>query len=538
MPNSRPDALSRIPWPGTIPVPGASATGSGDVVEVREVSKSFGETHALRACSFSARAGEVHAVVGENGSGKSTLAKLLAGVLHPDSGNIRVNGMRPVSPRAARAMGIAVVFQEILVAECGTVLENLFISEDRLFRAKLSQREKRARAKALLDRLIGAPIHLDKPVSDLPLNTRQWIVIARALLANPRVVVFDESTAALDHASVERFFGVVRELKASGASVLVVTHRIHELTAICDRATVMSDGVNVGTLTGAEIREERLLELMRGETVLGTPHMARPEPRLTKLRVDAEPVLMVSGLRLTPEAARVELVVRRGEIVGLAGLEGHGQEEFLQVVTGIRRPAAGEISLARGGRVSEIHSLKSADRAGMAYIPGDRKSEGVFANLSVFENFGIACYRRTARACFIDRRRVARLFGGQVEALSIRIGRITAPINSLSGGNQQKIVLARALAAAPLVLALNDPTRGVDIGAKRDLYGQLQRLTEEGKAVVFLSNEIEEFVGLCDRVVVFRSRSIFDMLEGGEITADAVLAAMFGHMNRRGSDRA
>lgn len=426
------------------------------------------------------------------------------------------------------------------------MLENLFISDDGLLRARLSQREKRKRANSLLGRLLGAPIDLDMPVEALPLNTRQWIVIARALLGNPRVAVFDKSTAALDHASVERFFGVVRELKESGAAVLVVTHRIHELTAICDRATVLSDGVDVGTLAGAEIKEERLLELMRGETVSRTTHAVGPEPRERQARAHAEPALTVSGLRLAPEAAAVELVVRRGEIVGLAGLEGHGQGEFLQAVSGIRRPAAGEVRLAREGRAAGrtagptgvINSLKSAVRAGMAYIPGDRKAEGIFANLSVFENFGIACYRRTARAGFIDGRRVARMFADQVETLAIRIGRATAPINSLSGGNQQKVVLARALAAAPLVLALNDPTRGVDIGAKRDLYVQLQGLAEAGKAILFLSNEIEEFVGLCDRVAVFRSGSIFVTLAGAEITADAVLAAMFGYGNRQASDGA
>jgi ABC-type sugar transport system ATPase subunit len=537
-PDPRAGALSGVVEPGVVWTPGASARSAGDVVKLRGVSKSFGETHALRACSFSARAGEVHAIVGENGSGKSTLAKLLAGVLHPDSGSVRVNGERPASPQAARAMGIAVVFQEVLVAEGGTVLDNLFIGDDGLFRAKLSHREKRARAGALLERLVAAPVDLDMLVDELALNTRQWIVIARALLGRPRVVVFDESTAALDHSSVERFFDVVRELRAAGACVLIVTHRIHELTAICDRATVLSDGVAVGTLAGAEITEARLLELMRGEATSGTHRGPAPERPARESRVRADEALVVSRLRLTEEAAPVELVVRCGEIVGLAGLEGHGQVEFIQTVTGIRRPAAGEVHVTRDGRKYAVDSVRAADRANAAYIPGDRKAEGVFTNLSVFENFGIACYRRTARAGFIDRRRVTRMFQEQVAALSIRVGRSAAPINSLSGGNQQKIVVGRALAASPLVLALNDPTRGVDIGAKRDLYALLRSLAGKGKAILFLSNEIEEFVGLCDRVVVFRSQSVFDTLAGEEVTADAVLAAMFGYTDSESLDRA
>lgn len=532
------DALFAMTGPGSVPVRGASSSPAVNVIEVREVSKSFGETHALRACSFSARAGEVHAIVGENGSGKSTLAKLLAGVLHPDSGSVRVNGKMPENPHVARAMGIEVVFQEVLVAEGGTVLDNLFIGDDGMFRARLSQRQKRARARALLDRLVGVPVDLDALIDELPLNTRQWIVIARTLIDQPRLVVFDESTAALDHSGVERFFEVVRELKEASTCVLIVTHRIHELTSICDRATVLSDGIDVGTLAGAEIAEARLLALMRGGAPSGVPRpveIGRPgrEPH-----IPADAALVVSKLRLAPQATPIDLVVRLGEIVGLAGLEGHGQVEFIQTVSGIRRPVSGHVHVDRGGTRYVIDSVKSAERANLAYIPGDRKAEGVFANLSVFENFGIACYRRTSRAGFIDRRRVASMFYDRVKDLSIRIGRVTAPINSLSGGNQQKIVVGRALASAPLVLVLNDPTRGVDIGAKRDLYALLQRLAEERRAILFLSNEIEEFVGLCDRVAVFRSQSLFGTLEGGEINAEAVLAAMFGYRDARDLDRA
>jgi len=566
------DFLSATTGPDAATAPGASSPSAGNVVEVRAVSKSFGETHALRACSFSARAGEVHAIVGENGSGKSTLAKLLAGVLHPDSGSVRVNGEPPTSPHVARAMGIAVVFQEVLVAEGGSVLDNLFIGDDGMFRARLSQRQKRARAQALLDRLVGARVDPDALIDDLPLNTKQWIVIARTLLGRPRLVVFDESTAALDHSSVERFFEMVRELKSAGTCVLIVTHRIHELTSICDRATVLSDGVDVGTLAGAEIVEARLLELMRGDAPLGKPLPEEAERLARETRIRAEkarepddrrrdyrgsesrektmivngmgereqsrPALVVSKLRLMPEARPIDLSVRLGEIVGLAGLEGHGQVEFIQTISGIGRAVSGTVHVEHGGRRYGIDSVKSAGRANLAYIPGDRKAEGVFANLSVFENFGIACYRRTSRAGFIDRRRVARMFYDRVKDLSIRIGRVTAPINSLSGGNQQKIVVGRALAASPLVLALNDPTRGVDIGAKRDLYALLHRLAEQGKAILFLSNEIEEFAGLCDRVAVFRSQSLFGTLEGEEITADAVLTAMFGYRDARDLDRA
>lgn len=512
------------------------------VVAVNEISKAFGETRALQACSFFARAGEVHALVGENGSGKSTLAKVMSGVMAPDSGRVSVGGGTPKSPLAAHGLGLAMVFQEILMADGGSVLDNLFIGHDGMFRAKMSQREKRVQAKDLLDRLMGSPLDLDAIVDDLPLSTRQWIVIARALLSDPRVVIFDEATAALDQASVERFLAEVRRLQSSDVCVVVVTHRINEIKAVCDHATVLSDGVNVGTLVGDEITEERLLELMQGKSaraqVQKTAQAAVPE-RLE--RGGDEParaeLLTVSGVRLTNRSAPIDLAVQAGEVVGLAGLEGQGQAEFIRTVAGINKPVAGDVLMNLPGGQQRIDSERAAQRAGIAYIPGDRKMEGIFPNLSVFENFGMPRYRQAATAGFMHLRKIRRTFEEQAGALSIRTGRLDDSINSLSGGNQQKIVIGRSLAAAPLVVALNDPTRGVDIATKHDLYELLHGLAAEGKGVLFLSNEIEEFDGLCERVAVFRSGSIFTVLAGEEVTDAAVLAALFGHVRTPEADQ-
>ncbi|MGH7191794.1 MAG: ATP-binding cassette domain-containing protein, partial [Acetobacteraceae bacterium] len=352
---------------------------------------------------------------------------------------VTVNGEPPGSPRAAWARGIAVVFQEILIAEGASVLDNLFLGHDGLFVARMGWRQKRERAAELLARLAGAPVALDQPIEELPLVVRQWVVIGRALLGGPRLVVFDESTAALDRSGVERLFEVVRRLRGSGVCVLIVTHRIHELTAIADRATVLSDGRDVGTLEGGGITEARLLALMQGPGHALPQVQAEPAPAAAARHGGRR--LMVSKLRLAPEAAPIDLDVACGEIVGLAGLEGQGQVEFIQAVSGIGRTHRGEVFVERDGRRLGIDSAASAERARIAYIPGDRKVEGVFANLSVFENFGIACWRRTARAGLIDRRRVHGMFRACVEKLSVRIGRESAPINSLSGGNQQKVVV-------------------------------------------------------------------------------------------------
>ena len=516
--------------------PSGPSPGASGLLMATDVDKSFGETRALRSCSFAADAGQVHALVGENGSGKSTLAKVFAGVLPPDTGTVSVNGGTPKSPAAAGKLGFAMVFQEILVADGGTVLDNLFLGHDGLFRAQLSLREKRARARAILDRLMGVQIDLDQTIDELSLSAQQWIVIARALIGEPRVVIFDEATAALDQSSVQRFFTEVRRLKEAGVCVVLVTHRIDEIMAICDRATVLSDGVNTGTLTREELTESRLLDLMT-RAVAAEP---QAEGRVTAAvssrdgHASAEQtsdLLTVSGVQLTDRSAPIDLVVHAGEIVGLAGLEGQGQVEFLWALAGIQPPVAGGIDVASDlGRV-KIDSERVAERAGIVYISGDRKREGIFPNLSVFENFGLPRFRDTAAAGFIRMRRVHQMFDEQARALSIRRGHLNDPINSLSGGNQQKIVIGRSLAASPLVIALNDPTRGVDIATKRDLYDLLRALAEQGRAVLFLSNEIEEFEGLCDRVAVFRSGSVFTTLSREQVSEGAVLPAMFGRVN-------
>lgn len=521
-------------------VSGSDRHQNADIVVLNSITKSFGETRAVRGVSLTARAGEIHAIVGENGSGKSTLAKIISGALPPDSGQLRVLGQAPRNPREALQLGVTMVFQEVLVADGASVLDNLFIGLDGFAFAKYSKREKLNLVEAWLPKLFDSEIDVDEDISTFPLSVRQWVVITRALLSDPRVLILDEATAPLDRAGVDRLYIELARLRDEGVCVLVVTHRIAELTTFADRATVLRDGTCVGTLDRAELNEESLLQLMTGETVTEAAHhgtrFSRVPSRSAAVPPDDES-LRVRGVKLSVSAPATDLDLRRGEILGLIGLEAQGQERFVEVIAGIQAPVSGEVSVKRGpdGYVP-VREQEDAQRAGIAYIPGDRKLEGLFPNLSVFENFGVPLYRSERRFGFIRRRRVGGLFAKEVERLSIAYQRRSSGINSLSGGNQQKVIIGRSLALAPSVLVLNDPTRGVDISTKREFYALLGQLVESGTSVLFLSNEIEEFVGLCDRVAVFRDESVYTILEGADIAIDSILNAMFGYSTDGGAD--
>ena len=490
--------------------------------------KSFGVTKALDGCSFNASLGEIHAIVGGNGCGKSTLAKVISGVVPVDAGQVSVLGRSPAAPHEARAAGIVTVFQEVFVADDCSVLENLYLGSDGLWSRLLGTAEKYATAKILMRELTGMPIDPDTLVGLLSLGIKQWITIGRALLCRPRVLILDESSAALDLDSTERLFAKMRELRDGGAAVIIVTHRIAELIRICDRATVLRDGRDVGVLSKGEITEKNLLRLMTGKTESAgqarTPMQARR----------GRPVLAARALKIWPGSAAVNLQLHQGEILGVAGLDGQGQSEFVRILAGVDRAASGTLQVPdASGQFVDIEGLPSAVGHGVSYVSGDRKREGIFANLSIFENMLMPLYRRKSRAgrlAIIDWDGLDGVFDWEVERLAIRMGERTQKITSLSGGNQQKVLIARAFALNPNILVLNDPARGIDVGAKAELYKHLRDFASLGKSVVYMSSEIEEFVDFCSRVVVFRDGSIFDQFSGSEIHHTLILEAMFGQV--------
>lgn len=494
-------------------------------VEISRVRKTFGPTVALADVSLRAYEGEVHAIIGGNGSGKSTLAKVISGVLIPDQGQVSILGKAATTPHEARELGISNVFQEVLVADECSVLDNLYLGSDGLLGGSGNREERDARAHALMAELLGFELDLNTVTGDLPLSIKQWITIARAILTEPKVLILDESSAALDFESTERLFRKMREMKKRGAAILIVTHRIAELVRIADRATVLRDGRTVGTLEQEEITEARILSLIAGperEKAQGAQHEAERQP--------GAPLLRMLDLRVWADAAPFDFTLYPGEIVGITGLDGQGQADFVRAIAGVQPLISGRISIIRDRIAEAVTDLRSARENGISYVSGDRKKEGIFANLGIFENMMLPVYRAYRTGGWlnlINRTKLKPVFEWEASKLAIKMGAPDNLITSLSGGNQQKVLIARAFAEKPTVLVLNDPARGIDVGAKLDLYRNLREFAARGNAVVFLSSEIEEFLNLCSRVHVFRNGAIsadFDPPFDGHV----ILNAMFG----------
>jgi ABC-type sugar transport system ATPase subunit len=509
-----------------------TAAGQPTLV-VHGLAKAFGQTQALRDCSFSLAAGEVHAIVGENGSGKSTLVKILAGVHRPDRGELEIGGERIRgfgSPPAALRAGVVPVFQEVLVVGPQTLLENVWIGIDGLLRRRVPERVKRERTAAILQELLGEVPPLDAPVETLPLSVRQVGGIARALVRDPRILILDESTSALDVATRDRLFAVVRRHTGAGGSSIFISHRMDEIEEIADRITVLRTGRSVATLARGEAGADELVRLMSGADHL----TAGAEAELPRSeRVCGAGVLAARSLRLRPDAAPVDLTVHRGELVGLAGLEGHGQDSFLRALwTGA---ADGEVVRIDQQQETVIRSPAQAAEVGVVYVPRDRRSESLFPTLSIRENFAAPTLGSDRRFGVVWRARTDARLARYTDQLAIKLSAVGLPITTLSGGNQQKIVMARWLAMAPAVLLLNDPTRGVDPKAKRDLYTLLRQLAGEGAAIVMLSTEVDELIELMDRVLVFREGSVHAELSHGDLARETLVASFFGRERELGA---
>jgi len=504
-----------------------SNTVQGDIY-VQDVHKYFGVTKALNGVNFSANFGEIHAIVGGNGCGKSTLAKVMSGVLPIDKGKVSVLGHTPTSPVMARNMGIATVFQEVMIAEEASVVDNLFVGSDDFWYKNLTQREKVIKAQEIMEDLVGEYVDPYTQAFNLSLPIKAWITIARAFLReNTKLLILDESSAALDFDSTERLFKKMRELRDNGVAVFIVTHRIAELVRISDKATVMRDGKDVGVLEKKDLNEKNLIGLMTGRAETGE------KSKSVAVQTKTDKVVMrAENLVVWPESKPVNFEVKRGEIVGVTGLDGNGQDDFVKILAGVQEAHGGTTEiLDTNENFTKYSSLENAKKNGISFVSGDRKKEGILPNLSIYENLVVPLYKKTSRAGFlgfIDWLELNGIFEWEVDRLSIKTGPRDNLIGSLSGGNQQKVMIARSFAQHPKVLILNDPARGIDVSTKRDLYVHLRNYVEEGNTVIFLSSELEEFIGLCPKVMVFRNGTVFDIFENEKINADTLLEGMFG----------
>ena len=504
-----------------------SNTVAGDIY-VQDVHKYFGVTKALNGVNFSANFGEIHAIVGGNGCGKSTLAKVMSGVLPIDKGKVSVLGHTPTSPVMARNMGIATVFQEVMIAEESSVVDNLFVGSDDFWWKNLTQREKVIKAQEIMEDLVGEYVDPYTQAFNLSLPIKAWITIARAFLReNTKVLILDESSAALDFDSTERLFKKMRELRDNGVAVFIVTHRIAELVRISDKATVMRDGKDVGVLEKKDLNEKNLIGLMTGRAESGE------KSKSIALQAKTEKVVMrAENLVVWPNSKPVNFEVKRGEIVGVTGLDGNGQDDFVKILAGVNESHGGTTEILDSNEnFLKYNSLEDAKKNGISFVSGDRKKEGILPNLSIYENLVVPLYKKTSKAGFlgfVNWMELNGIFDWEVERLSIKTGPRDNLIGSLSGGNQQKVMIARSFAQHPKVLILNDPARGIDVSTKRDLYVHLRNYVEEGNTVVFLSSELEEFIGLCPKVIVFRNGTVFDIFENDKVNADTLLEGMFG----------
>ena len=486
------------------------------------ISRSYGSTKALSECSFEIRPSEIHALVGENGSGKSTLVKLLAGVLSPDAGQIVLADgtirTKWNNPKISARDGVFTVFQEILVAEGLSVVDNIWLGFDGIFRRRWPVAEERRLAANTLAELSDNPPSLDAPMASLDLGGRQLVVITRALVRDPQLLILDESTSALDISDREKLFDVLRLRRVRGLATLFISHRMDEILTLTDRISVLRGGSVVATVPTSEATASTILNLMTGR------HLEIAGNR--KRQALGPTVLEGTALTLQADSAAFDFTLREGEVVGVAGLEGHGQDNFIQSLCGLHKPVSGSVKSTSG---VPIHTLRQASQLGIVYVPRDRKYEGIFEPLSILENFSMPTRPKYQSGGFLRSHLQRDAFVRYTQDLKVKFGSLDDTIVSLSGGNQQKVIIARWLASNPKVVVLNDPTRGVDQATKQEIYSLIDRLCSEGVSVVILSTEIEELVILADRTIVFHEFVPFAELPHETVTPGKIVNAMFGH---------
>jgi len=499
-----------------------ASTFNNSLLQANNVSKSYAGVRALRSASFELRAGEVHALIGENGAGKSTLIKIMTGAVEPDSGEIKLNGQTIThnSPRVAKSLGIIAIYQQPALFQDLTVAENIAIGVEQAGPwGRIDWNKRRRRAAELLAR-VGARIDTDIAAGDLGMPQQQLVEIARALGAEARVLILDEPTASLSEDDTQNLFRVIRELRSQGVGMIYISHRLEELPVIADRVTVLRDGRTIDTRMMSEADRQQLILLMVGRELSAVFPKRTVEP--------GDVVLELRNFGCSETGINdVNLSVRGGEIVGLAGLVGAGRTELARTIFGLTPADRGEISLR--GEPVRIDSPAEAIEHGIAYVPEDRRRHGVVLEMALSANITLASLDQLSRFGAMNFRREKEIAADYTRRLRIKTPAIFAPVTTLSGGNQQKVALSRWLMTKPSVLILDEPTQGIDVGAKSEIHALMTDLAARGVAILMISSEMSEILGMSDRICVMCGGTIAEILDRSEATRQKILALALGH---------
>ena len=487
------------------------------------ISKRYGGVRALQGADLVIEAGRIHAVLGENGAGKSTLIKVMAGVVVPDEGRMLLDG-QPVSfasPAAATAAGIVCIFQELSLIPDLSVADNICISNPPRRFGLIDRAAQRRLAEEALARAGAEDIHPLALVKDLSLSRRQMVEIAKALARRPRILILDEATSALTAADVTKIYAVLKRLRAEGLALVYISHRMHEIAELADECTVFCNGRSVASYTAGSKSDEEVIELMIGREY---SHAFPPKPAKAPAS-GSVPRLELRELSWDGRLDRISLKLHAGEVIGLGGLDGQGQRELLLALFGVLRGTTGQTLI--DGRPVRIGSPSDAKRPeiGMALIPEDRKTEGLMLPMSVGENLSFAALPQLSRFGVLDRAAERDAIDRIIKMLAVRSDGTAQAAASLSGGNQQKLVIGKWLLTSPRIILLNDPTRGIDVGTKQELYQLLRRLADDGAAILFYSTDYDELIGCCDRVLVMVDGAVRRELVGAEITEHALISS-------------
>jgi rhamnose transport system ATP-binding protein len=492
------------------------------LLRATDITKSYAGVQALKSASLELRAGEVHALIGENGAGKSTLIKIITGAVEPDGGELQIEGKTVTnnSPRVAKELGVAAIYQQPALFPELTVAENIALGVEQSGMAgRVDWRARRRRAAELLAQ-VGARIDPDRDAGELTMPQQQLVEIARALGADAKVLILDEPTASLSEEDTRNLFSVIRRLRERGVGMVYISHRLEELPVIADRVTVLRDGRTIDTRPMSEVNRQQLIQMMVGRELSAV--FPKREVAL------GDVVLELRDLGCAESGIKgVNISVRAGEIVGLAGLVGAGRTELARAVFGLTPIDEGQI-LLRGEPV-RIGTPAEAIRRGIAYLPEDRRRHGVILDMQIGSNITLASLDQITRRGALDFKRERELAGDYARRLGVKAPAIYVPVATLSGGNQQKVALSRWLLTRPSVLILDEPTQGIDVGAKSEIHALMTDLAAEGVAILMISSELPEILGMSDRVAVMHGGRVVEILDRADATQEKVLALALGH---------